>query len=96
MASPAIQVGPFQGAKGEITLPGSKSISNRVLLLAGLANGVTTLKQLLDADDTKVMRNALRQLGLSVEDRGLDCVVTGCGGLFPNKEADLHHTVEAK
>ena len=89
MASPAIQVGPFQGAKGEIILPGSKSISNRVLLLAGLANGVTTLKQLLDADDTKVMRNALRQLGLSIEDRGLDCVVTGCGGLFPNKEADL-------
>ena len=89
MASPAIQVGPFQGAKGEITLPGSKSISNRVLLLAALANGVTTLKQLLDADDTQVMRNALRQLGLSVEDRGLDCVVTGCGGLFPNKEADL-------
>jgi len=89
MASPAIQVGPFQGAKGEITLPGSKSISNRVLLLAALANGVTTLKQLLDADDTQVMRNALRQLGLSIEDRGLDCVVTGCGGLFQNKEADL-------
>lgn len=89
MASPAIQIGPFQGAKGEITLPGSKSISNRVLLLAALANGVTTLKQLLDADDTRVMRNALRQLGIHIEDQGLDSTVRGCGGLFPSKEADL-------
>lgn len=89
MASAAIQIGPYQGAKGQITLPGSKSISNRVLLLSALASGVTTLKQLLDADDTQVMRNALRQLGVHVEDRGLDCLVSGCGGLFPNKDADL-------
>ena len=89
MASPAIQIGPFQGAKGQITLPGSKSISNRVLLLAALAKGTTTLKQLLDADDTQVMRKALRQLGVKLEDHGLDCIVNGCGGLFPNKEADL-------
>lgn len=89
MASPAIQIGPFQGAKGQITLPGSKSISNRVLLLAALAKGKTTLTQLLDADDTQVMRNALRQLGVQVEDQGSDCIVTGCAGLFPTKKADL-------
>ncbi|NCX46841.1 MAG: 3-phosphoshikimate 1-carboxyvinyltransferase, partial [Burkholderiaceae bacterium] len=68
MASESLQIGPFQGAKGQMTLPGSKSISNRALLLAALASGTTTLKQLLDADDTQVMRNALRQLGVKVED----------------------------
>ena len=56
MASPAIQIGPFQGAKGQITLPGSKSISNRVLLLAALAKGSTTLKPLMDGCDTQGKR----------------------------------------
>jgi 3-phosphoshikimate 1-carboxyvinyltransferase len=89
MASKSLQIGPFQGAKGQMTLPGSKSISNRALLLAALASGSTTLKQLLDADDTQVMRNALRQLGVKVEDHGHDCEVTGCAGIFPVKRADL-------
>ena len=89
MSSAALRIGPYQGAKGQITLPGSKSISNRVLLLSALASGKTTLKQLLDADDTQVMRNALRQLGVQVEDHGTTCEVTGCGGSFPNKKADL-------
>jgi len=89
MASESLQIGPFQGAKGQMTLPGSKSISNRALLLAALASGTTSLKQLLDADDTQVMRNALRQLGVKVEDHGRDCIVTGCTGIFPVKHADL-------
>ncbi len=89
MASESLQIGPFQGAKGQMTLPGSKSISNRALLLAALSNGTTTLKQLLDADDTQVMRNALRQLGVKAEDHGHDCEVTGCAGVFPVKRADL-------
>ena len=89
MASESLQIGPFQGAKGQMTLPGSKSISNRALLLAALASGTTSLKQLLDADDTQVMRNALRQLGVKVEDHGRDCIVTGCAGIFPVKHADL-------
>ncbi len=89
MASAALQIGPYHGAKGQMTLPGSKSISNRTLLLAALANGKTTLKQLLDADDTQVMRNALRQLGVKIEDHGHDCEVTGCAGNFPVKQADL-------
>ena len=66
---PSIQVGPFKRAQGSIVLPGSKSISNRALLLAALSTGTTTLKNLLDADDTQVMRNALRQLGLSITDQ---------------------------
>ena len=87
---PDITIGPFERAQGSIVLPGSKSISNRALLLAALSTGTTTLKNLLDADDTQVMRNALRQLGLSVIDKeNKVCVVEGCGGQFPVREADL-------
>lgn len=85
-----IEIGPFTQAKGSVTLPGSKSISNRALLLAALASGTTTLKNLLDADDTQVMRKALRALGLSVADEAEKvCVVEGSGGFFPIREADL-------
>ncbi|MBU3589651.1 3-phosphoshikimate 1-carboxyvinyltransferase [Polynucleobacter sp. 80A-SIGWE] len=87
---PDIKIGPFKRAQGSIVLPGSKSISNRALLLAALSTGTTTLKNLLDADDTQVMRNALRQLGLSVTDHADKvCVVEGCGGKFPIQNADL-------
>ena len=87
---PSINVGPFNRAQGSIVLPGSKSISNRALLLAALSSGTTTLKNLLDADDTQVMRNALRQLGLSVTDQADSvCVIEGSGGKFPVRDADL-------
>ena len=87
---PDITIGPLKRAQGSIVLPGSKSISNRALLLAALSTGTTTLKNLLDADDTQVMRNALRQLGLSVTDKADKvCVVEGCGGKFPVRDADL-------
>ena len=87
---PSISIGSLKQAQGSIVLPGSKSISNRALLLAALSTGTTTLKNLLDADDTQVMRNALRQLGLSITDRDDKvCVVEGCGGKFPVYDADL-------
>lgn len=87
---PDIQIGPFKQVQGSIVLPGSKSISNRALLLAALSSGTTTLKNLLDADDTQVMRNALRQLGLTVTDQPNHvCVVEGCSGKFPVQDADL-------
>lgn len=87
---PDISIGPFKRAQGSIVLPGSKSISNRALLLAALSTGTTTLTNLLDADDTQVMRSALRQLGLTVTDQeNKVCVVEGCGGKFPVREADL-------
>lgn len=87
---PDIKIGPFKRAQGSIVLPGSKSISNRALLLAALSSGTTTLKNLLDADDTQVMRNALRQLGLTVTDQENQvCIVEGCGGKFPVQDADL-------
>ena len=84
-----IELGPFQQVRGTVTLPGSKSISNRVLLLAALATGVTRLKGLLDADDTRVMRSALRTLGVGVDEADADCVVTGGSGQFPKDHADL-------
>lgn len=85
-----IKIGPYHRAQGSIVLPGSKSISNRVLLLAALSAGTTTLNNLLDADDTQVMRNALRQLGLTVIDQENHvCIVYGCAGKFPAQEADL-------
>ena len=87
---PSIEIGSFTRAQGSIVLPGSKSISNRALLLAALSSGQTTLTNLLDADDTQVMRNALRTLGLSVIDQPNNvCIVNGCGGQFPVREADL-------
>lgn len=85
-----IEIGPFTRAEGRITLPGSKSISNRCLLLAALADGQTTLGNLLDADDTQIMRAALRQLGLTVQDQdSTTCLITGSGGRFPIREAEL-------
>jgi 3-phosphoshikimate 1-carboxyvinyltransferase len=80
---------PLARAAGTIRLPGSKSISNRVLLLAALAEGTTVIHDLLDSDDTEVMRSALRQLGCSVEPRGPALQVTGLGGRLVNRSANL-------
>lgn len=76
-------------ARGQLALPGSKSISNRVLLLAALAAGSTDISGLLDSDDTRVMLAALRQLGVAVTDTGPGCVTVTGAGRFPVKQADL-------
>lgn len=76
-------------AHGQLALPGSKSISNRVLLLAALAAGRTDISGLLDSDDTRVMLAALRQLGVAVTDTGPGCVTVTGAGRFPVKQADL-------
>jgi 3-phosphoshikimate 1-carboxyvinyltransferase len=80
-----LRLAPARRAAGTVRLPGSKSISNRVLLLAALARGETEVGGLLDADDTKVMREALSRLGVSFSSN----TVTGAGGAFPVKAADL-------
>lgn len=81
---------PLMSARGTVRLPGSKSISNRVLLLAALAEGVTEVRDLLKSDDTDRMLDALRTLGVKVESLGDNAWrVTGCGGRFPVKEAKL-------
>jgi 3-phosphoshikimate 1-carboxyvinyltransferase len=60
----SLELKPARRAAGTVRLPGSKSISNRVLLLAALAKGETEVLGLLDADDTRVMREALAVLGV--------------------------------
>ncbi|MGN6365902.1 3-phosphoshikimate 1-carboxyvinyltransferase [Asticcacaulis taihuensis] len=72
---------------GKIALPGSKSITNRVLLIAALAKGRSHISGALKSDDTKYMAQALRQLGVTVEETGdTDFVVTSSGTLTPSVE----------
>jgi 3-phosphoshikimate 1-carboxyvinyltransferase len=78
-----------RGARGSVRLPGSKSISNRVLLLAALASGETEVAGLLDAEDTRVMREALARLGIALTERADRITVAGAGGAFVAKKADL-------
>ncbi len=80
---------PLNAAAGDVQLPGSKSISNRVLLLAALSNGTTTVHDLLASDDTRVMLDALRQLGCGVEEEGAQVRITGLGGRTPQSPAKL-------
>ncbi len=84
-----IDLPPMRRAAGTVRLPGSKSISNRVLLLAALAEGETLVEDLLDSDDTRVMRNAIVALGVNVTEEGAALRVAGCNGRFPQLRADL-------
>jgi len=79
---------PIAKVDGEINLPGSKSLSNRALLLAALAKGTTTLTNLLDSDDIRHMLNALKKLGVNYqlsEDKK-QCIVEGLGRAFNTTE----------
>jgi len=81
---------PASLARGHVVLPGSKSISNRTLLLAALANGTTEIRDLLASDDTERMLEALTTLGVRLEKTGdHDYRIIGTGGTFSNKQADL-------
>lgn len=89
--SDVLELPPLKRASGTVVLPGSKSISNRALLLAALSEGSTELTGLLDSDDTQVMLNALRALGLTVTHDASDrrARVLGCAGNWPTRQADL-------
>src|SRR5574337_2069548 len=82
---------PLLGAQGAVRLPGSKSISNRTLLLAALAEGETDIRDLLASDDVERMLDALTALGIAwSREEGTDHYrVTGAGGPFPVKSGDL-------
>lgn len=80
---------PLQSAAGTVQLPGSKSISNRVLLLAGLSAGTTVIHDLLESDDTRVMLDALRALGCEVQPDGDTLRVTGLSGQLKTRDAKL-------
>ncbi|GMH26419.1 hypothetical protein Nepgr_028262 [Nepenthes gracilis] len=84
-AAPEIVLQPIKEISGTVKLPGSKSLSNRILLLAALSEGTTVVDNLLNSDDVHYMLGALRTLGLRVEeDRAIKrATVEGCGGQFP-------------
>ncbi|QRX83682.1 3-phosphoshikimate 1-carboxyvinyltransferase [Glaciimonas sp. PAMC28666] len=86
-----VDLHPVARCQGTVKLPGSKSISNRTLLLAALANGTTEIHDLLASDDTLVMLMALKQLGVNWEqtENTQNYTVHGCGGRFPTHQADL-------
>jgi 3-phosphoshikimate 1-carboxyvinyltransferase len=88
--TPALCLPPYARAEGTVALPGSKSISNRTLLLAALARGSTTLFDVLVADDTDRMHEALALLGV-ISERGPSgrTVVHGTGGEIPVREGKL-------
>ena len=87
----SLDLQPAIHAAGTVRLPGSKSISNRTLLLAALAEGTTAIRELLASDDTHVMLMALQKLGVQWEQAGVsqDYTVHGVGGAFPVHQTDL-------
>jgi len=84
-----LDIPSLETAGGTITLPGSKSISNRVLLLAALSQGSTVVHDLLDSDDTRVMLEALRQLGCGVNQNHSTVTIEGMGGRPKISQAEL-------
>lgn len=86
-----LTLNPIASAQGEVTLPGSKSLSNRILLLAALAKGQTTITNLLDSDDVSHMLSALTALGVNYQlsaDKQ-SCTLDGLGGAFAINEAAI-------
>jgi 3-phosphoshikimate 1-carboxyvinyltransferase len=87
-----LEITPSAGPiRARVRPPGSKSITNRALVCAALADGVSTLTGALDSDDTRVMIDGLGRLGIAVEsgDAGRTLVVHGAGGQIPALEAEL-------
>lgn len=89
MSSPKLTLQPIKRITGEVTLPGSKSLSNRVLLLSALSKGTTVVENLLDSADIRYMLGALKQLNIPVTENfdTKTCVVVGNGGAINNPKA---------
>ena len=79
----------FSIINGKVTLPGSKSITNRVILLASLSKNKTVLKNYLESDDTKHMVKALKNLGIKIEKDRDNLIVYGSDKSFPVKNCEL-------
>ena len=88
----SLTLSPVKRIDGVVDLPGSKSVSNRALLLAALDEGETTLTNLLSSDDTSHMLNSLEALGIrfTLKDNGKTCVVTGEGKPFAPNRLELY------
>ncbi len=91
---PEITLTPWPGPTqaSTVRVPGSKSITNRALIIAALADGPSTLTGALDSDDTRVMVDSLQKLGIAVEHDPATCTiqVQGCGNKIPKNQADLY------
>ncbi len=90
---PFLDIAPFHGQiDADVILPGSKSISNRALLLAALGKGTVTLSNMLFSRDTEIMMQALQQLGFSlqIDPANLTVSIGGMGGKIPVKQARIH------
>ncbi len=90
----SLEIRPYAARSTTVTVPGSKSISNRALVAAAVADGESRLRGLLKADDTDVMVRALRQLGVAVDTSGSDVLVRGVAGPLPagNASVDVHYS----
>ena len=89
---PSLPIQPFtKPVRGSVTLPGSKSITNRALILAALGTKTVTLRGALFSRDTRIMVTALKQLGFQIEtdETALTIRIEGRGGKIPNREAKL-------
>ena len=75
--------------RGRVRPPGSKSLTNRALVVGALARGDSILRGVLHSDDTRVMQDSLHRLGIATSSDGNDLQITGCGGRIPNETAEL-------
>lgn len=87
----AVRLSPCPAVRGTILPPGSKSITNRAIVCAALAEGTSQLSGVLDSEDTQVMIAAWQQLGVQLEHDAAGCrlKVVGCGGRLPRPQGDL-------
>src|SRR6516165_6369477 len=90
---PEITISPWTGPppRTSVRVPGSKSLTNRALIVAALAEGASTLTGALDSEDTRVMVDSLQRLGIGVAHDPSACTirVQGCANKIPAQEADL-------
>jgi hypothetical protein len=88
----ALEIQPARQVSGRIRPPGSKSITNRALVISALAEGRSTLTGVLDSEDTAVMIESWRRLGVGITHDAANSrvAVTGCAGRIPAASADLH------
>ena len=84
-----IEIKPLQNLQATVTVPGSKSYTNRALLIAGLTDGECRLEKPLVSDDTKYMLRALKAFGISVQEEQEAFIVSGSGGKLSTPEEDI-------
>ena len=94
--SDSLTLTPIKRISGRVDLPGSKSLSNRVLLLSMLAEGRTRIQNLLDSDDVRYMISALKQLGIHMQESREEHEITvdGCSGKIPNANIELKTLID--